>query len=119
MKKIISLVLAIAMTAVIFAGCARKAEMQTLDPVKVTSVTTANGPAEDKNAIVEAYNAAAVGNVIKGTDYQVGTPLVIVTTDGVVEVFSQGGDKYAVHSGMFDYAFEITSADLAQYFTAE
>ncbi len=119
MKKIICLALAVLMTALAFAGCAKKAEMQALDPVKVTAVTTAKGPAEDKDAIVAAYNAATAGNVVRGDKYKVGTPIVFVTTDGAVEVFDQGEGKYVVHSTMFDYAFEIESAELGEFFKAE
>ena len=119
MKKIICLALAALMTVLVFAGCAKKAEMQTIDPVKVTSVTTAKGPAEDKDAIVAAYNAATARNVVKGDKYRVGNPIVFVTTDGVVEVFDQGDGKFVAQSTMFDYAFEIESAELGEFFKAE
>lgn len=118
MKKIICLVLALALSALVFTACAKKAEMQTLDPVKVTSVQSSKGEL-DREAAVSAYNSATAGNVVTGDDYKTGEPILFITTDGIVEVFEAGENKFTVSSSLFDYAFEIEAPELYKLFKGE
>lgn len=119
MKKIICLLAAAVCTASLLCGCAKKAEMQKIDAVKVTAVQISNGKTVDADAAVEAFNKAQAGKVVTDTDYKTTEPMVFVTADGVVEVFPVKEDKYIVSSKIFEYDFEIESAELTKLFDGE
>lgn len=113
MRKILSLVLATVFVAAIFAGCAKKAEMQTLDAVKVTSVqNSANNTELDREAAVKAFNGAKAGNIVEDDSFKSAQPILFITKDGVVAVFETGKNKYTVSSDLFEYDFEIECPEL-------
>lgn len=113
MKKVVSLVMAVVLSAVIFAGCAEKAEMQKLDEVAVTSVqNVATGKELDREAAVKAYNSATAGNILEDKEFTSASPILFITKDGVVAVFETGKNTYGVSSEMFDYDFEIECPEL-------
>ncbi|MDD6095187.1 MAG: hypothetical protein PUC29_05545 [Clostridia bacterium] len=119
MKKLICLVLALALSALVFTACAKKAQMQTLDPVKVTSVQTSSKGELDREAAVSAYNSATAGKVVTDDGYKTGEPILFITSDGIVEVFETGENKFTVSSALFDYAFEIEAPELYKLFKGE
>ncbi len=90
MKKTLALILALAMLATVFAGCAPKKEEQTVDPVEPSA--TPEAPA-DNNALTEDELIARMEEIAADPEHPLAAAAIGVIKDGKVIFANTVGNK--------------------------